>query len=68
MAISLDTGSIHVAVIVSGCLSAGIGGLSNMDKIFNPTESDCQWTRDMLKKVKIGGLWRTSFGLYKKTS
>ena len=37
-----------------------------MDKYFNPTESDCQWTRDMIRRIADGGLWRTSFALYKK--
>ena len=34
--------------------------------MFEPTESDCQWMRNLIRLLKIDGLWRTSFALYKK--
>lgn len=33
---------------------------------WEPTESDCQWVRETLRVIAIGGLWRTSFALYQK--
>jgi hypothetical protein len=33
---------------------------------WKPTTSDIEWTKNLVKSLKIGGIWQTSFAVFKK--
>lgn len=39
-----------------------------MNKKWSPSESDLEWTKRTIQSLKVGGIWATTFALYKRTS
>jgi len=39
-----------------------------MKKGWIPTDEDIQWTRNLVRMLKNGGIWGTSYAIFKKLS
>jgi hypothetical protein len=39
-----------------------------MEKEWIPTNEDLQWMRNLISSLKTGGIWGTSFAVFKKIS
>lgn len=37
-------------------------------KKWTPSQFDIEWTKDLVRKLKIGGTWGTSFATFRKNS
>lgn len=35
---------------------------------WQPSESDVAWTRNLLNSLKVGGIWGTSYAVYRRVS